>query len=188
MNKPSKKTLADRNLSGTVRSKDAVNGQSTIMFLRSFINIFPAASLLSLIVCPAARNAEEFPGVKALMPSEVFISSGLNRLSPDELDALDNWLLEYTAGAGRLMQSNEAVQHARKDFEIRSRLARGFNGWSGNTVFYLENGQRWRQRLSGRYIYRGPPNPEVLITQNIFGFYKMVLVDDDRGVGVSLED
>ena len=152
MNNPIKKTLATRNLSGTARSKGAVNGQSKIMFSRSFVNIFAAASLISLIVCPAASNAEEFPGVRALMPSEIFISSGLNRLSPEELDALDKWLLEYTAGAGRLMQNNEAVQHARRDFEIRSRLASGFNGWSGNTVFYLENGQRWRQRLSGRYI------------------------------------
>ena len=188
MNNPSKKILANRNLSGTVRSEDVVSGQSKIMFLRSSVNIFAAASLLQFILCPAASNAEEFPGVKALMPSEVFISSGLNRLSPDELDALDSWLLEYTAGAGRLMQNNEAVQQARRGFEIRSRLASGFNGWSGNTVFYLENGQRWRQRLSGRYIYRGPPNPEILITQNMFGFYKMELVDDDRGVGVSPDD
>ena len=74
MNSLSKKTLAGRNPSGNVRGKDAVTGQSKIMFLQSFIQIIAAASLLSLIVCPAASNAEEFPGVKALMPSEVFIS------------------------------------------------------------------------------------------------------------------
>ena len=53
MNNPSKKTLANRNLSGTVRSKDAVNGQSKIMFSRSFVNIsrLTIADFIDFVPC-----------------------------------------------------------------------------------------------------------------------------------------
>ena len=49
----------------------------------------------------------------------------------------------------------------------------------------LENGQRWRQRLDGRYFYSGPPQPRVRITRNFLGFYKLTLIDKGRGIGVS---
>ena len=55
---------------------------------------------------------------------------------------------------------------------------------SGKTVFTLDNGQRWRQRLEGRYSYNGE-NTEVVIQKNFFGFYRMTLVSTGAAVGVS---
>ena len=72
--------------------------------------------------------------------------------------------------------------HTGRDFEVGHDWS-VVSGWSGNTVFY-RNGNVGDKGFQD-YIYRGPPNPKVLITQNMFGFYKMVVLDDDRGVGVS---
>jgi len=143
-------------------------------------------SLFALIAAISqATLADEFPGIEALMSEDEFKAAGLNQLTGDQLQALDRWLLSYTAGASQVLQSNEAVKSASQEFEISSRLAGSFTGWTGDTVFVLENGQRWRQRLSGRYIYQGAPNPAVKITRNFFGYYMMTLIDEGRAVGVS---
>ena len=149
-------------------------------------NVATAFALLGCVAM-ASKSDDGFPGLETLMPQQTFQAAGLEQLSSKELEVLNEWLVGYTAGAGQLLQNNEAVRRAQQTFEIRSRLTDPFDGWSGNTLFYLENGQRWRQRLSGRYVHRGGPNPEVIITRNVFGFYKLTLVEEGRGVGVSLD-
>ena len=139
---------------------------------------------LITLVSPAGVTGE-FPGIEELMSEEECQATGLGQLTPGQMEALDRWLLNYTAGASQVLQSNEAVKSASQGFEISSRLAGSFSGWSGETVFLLENGQRWKQRLSGRYIYQGPPNPHVTITRNFFGYYMMTLIEEERAVGVS---
>lgn len=68
-------------------------------------------------------------------------------------------------------------------FKLHATVKEPFKGWSGKTVFYLDNGQVWRQRVSGRYTYMGEDN-RVVISKNRLGFYEMRLVDADRSVGV----
>ncbi len=67
--------------------------------------------------------------------------------------------------------------------ELRAKVLPPFKGWDGKTVFYLDNGQVWQQRRSGRYTYRGEDS-SVVITKNSFGFYDMRLLEADRSVGV----
>ncbi len=83
---------------------------------------------------------------------------------------------------------NEEVREAQKDFELVSRISGDFSGWDGETVFRLENGQVWRQRLRGRYFYSGPPQPEVRITRNYLGFYKLTVVETGKSIGVKLQN
>jgi hypothetical protein len=152
----------------------------------------PKSLLLTLFIAllfPFAAEADDkpFPGIKKLMSSEEYSASGLERLSAEELEALNAWLVRYTGGEAAILRvENEEVLEARKDFELRSRISGTFKGWSGETVFRLENGQVWRQRLSGRYTYTGPPNPEVLISRNFMGFFKMTMVETGKSVGVSV--
>lgn len=144
-------------------------------------------TLASTAFCAAAAD-DDFPGIRKLMSSEEFSAAGLEQLSGRELEALNAWLLRYTAGEAEVLQTkSKAVREAREEFEVTSRIAGDFRGWSGDTVFYLENGQVWRQRLDGRYVYKGPPNPEVRISRNLLGFFKLTLVAEGRGVGVSQE-
>ena len=152
--------------------------------------IFVLGMAMCFGVVAAQVEAQEaaFPGIERLMSAEEFRASGLQKLSADERKVLDDWLLRYTAGEAEvLQQTNEVVREvqAKEDFEIVSRIAGDFEGWSGNSVFRLENGQVWEQRLEGRYRYKGPPNPEVKIDRNLFGYYRLTVLDTGRRVGVS---
>lgn len=144
------------------------------------------AVLTSGLMLPALAD-DEFPGVRKLMSDEEFRSAGLDDLTPKQLKALDAWLLRYTAGEAELLQdTNKTVRAARADQEVVSRIVGDFDGWSGETLFRLENGQVWEQRLDGRYRYRGEPNPEVRIDRNWLGFFRMTVIGTGRTVGVSL--
>ena len=51
---------------------------------------------LFLLVLVNSSVARDFPGVKELMQEQEFAAAGLNKLSAEELKALDGWLLRYT--------------------------------------------------------------------------------------------
>ena len=143
------------------------------------------ASLLALPAVADKKDREEFPGIRALMEQEQFEAAGLDKLSAEELQALDKWLLLYTAGeAQQLVHTNEEVKEAEKKAEITARIKQPFEGWSGTTVFYMEDGQVWRQRLSGRYRYTGD-NTDVIIRKNFLGYYVMELTATGKKIGVS---
>ncbi len=67
--------------------------------------------------------------------------------------------------------------------QLHARVLEPFRGWDGKTLFYLDNGQVWRQRTNGRHTYSGDDN-RVVISENRFGFYEMRLIAVDRSVGV----
>jgi hypothetical protein len=64
-----------------------------------------------------------------------------------------------------------------KDAVIRSRVLGKFNGWSGRTVFNLENGQTWVQANNGDRLWLPTQeNPEAEIRPAGLGGWKLVLV------------
>ena len=142
--------------------------------------------MCSLLTCTAAfADDTVFPGVEKLMTTQEYEAAGLDKLSPEEMQALNKWLIGYTVEDASVMrQNNEEVQAAEKAIEISGNIKQPFSGWTGKTVFYLDNGQVWRQRVSGRYQYKGS-NTAVLIDKNLIGFYRMTLVDSGRSIGVS---
>lgn len=149
-------------------------------------SLLAAIVLGGLAMGSLAADDKTFPGVRRLMSEEDFEASGLGKLSAEEIEALDAWLLRYTAGDATVLQkSNKEVRKATEEYEFVSRITGEFTGWSGKTVFRLENGQVWKQRLDGRYRHRGSPNPEVRIDRNWLGFYRMTVIESGRSVGVS---
>ena len=67
---------------------------------------------------------------------------------------------------------------------LESRLVGDYTGWTGNTVFELENGQVWRQVQSGTARYRGPANPTVYIRKRAFGSYRLQVEGSNRTIRV----
>ncbi|MGI9328614.1 MAG: hypothetical protein ACR2PZ_25590 [Pseudomonadales bacterium] len=67
---------------------------------------------------------------------------------------------------------------------LYANIVGSFRGWTGKTVFHLDNGQVWRQRRSGRFNYTGDAR-RVVIGKNSWGFFEMRLIAADRAVGVS---
>ena len=132
----------------------------------------------------AQEQAKSFPGIEALMTPAEFKAAGLDKLSPAERESLNGFLIRYTAEeAPLLLSTDEEVLQAVQEQEIVSVIQQPFKGWSGDTVFRLENGQIWQQRRSGNYAYRGS-HPEVIISKNFMGFFRMELVENGKAVQV----
>ena len=132
----------------------------------------------------SAARQKDFPGIQKLMTGEEFARAGLDRLTPEQVRALDDWLVRYTAGEAYVVQTtSEQVRAAVPEFRLEARIVPPFSGWSGQTLFRLDNGQVWRQRIKGRYMFSGE-DTRVVITRNLLGFYNMTLVSSGRSVGV----
>jgi len=133
---------------------------------------------------PAIATDNDFPGVKGLMTPEEYAASGLDKLTDSEREALDQWLIRYTAWqAPALRQQSEQVREQERETGITAHVRQPFNGWSGGTRFYLDNGQVWEQRLQGHFAYVGDETT-VTIRRNFMGFYVLEHVASGRKVGV----
>ncbi len=135
--------------------------------------------------CLAAAQAEDFPGIRKLMSPGEYEAAGLDKLSEAERKALDAWLLRYTAGEAETLRStSDEVRDATQEARIEARVRAPFEGWSGDTLFHLDNGQVWQQRLDGRFAYNGSER-EVVLDKNFFGFWRLTHVATGRRVGVT---
>ena len=79
-------------------------------------------------------------------------------------------------GAEQLLDSEEVA-------ELHSYLVGEFNGWDGDTVFRLENGQAWQQ-IDSSYQYARAERPRVTIRQAAFGSYLLKVEGIGRTVRV----
>lgn len=171
--------------------------------LATFTLLLGAACLTSLPI-----NAEEprFPGLAALMTDEEFDRTGLSSLSPVQRAELNRWLAErarFNLQRAPAEQASEPDAQAAtnpaqppvvakrlkrtkapKPAPIQTRIVGKFSGWSGKTLFALENGEFWRQRQAGRYFYRAE-SPEVELYQNRLGFWELKLLATGKTVKVS---
>lgn len=126
----------------------------------------------------------DFPGVEKLMTAAEFSRTGLDSLAPEQLRALNDWLVRYTAGEAYVVQTtSEEVRAAVPEFRVEASIVPPFTGWSGKTLFRLDNGQVWQQRIKGRYTFRGH-DTRVVIYRNALGFYNLKLLSTGRSVGV----
>lgn len=67
--------------------------------------------------------------------------------------------------------------------EISSRLDGEFTGWSGRTLFKLENGQVWRQSEPGRFRTQ-LDRPLITIERGAFNSYRLKVAGMNRSVRV----
>jgi len=140
--------------------------------------------LAALLLVPTLTSAQErFPGIEQLMTEQELEASGVNDLSRREIEALNTWLIRYTANEAPTLQAEneeviEVVQQG-----MTSRIVGEFNGWSGKTRFVLENGQVFEQRRRGRWKIT-LNNPEVHISQNFMGAFELEVVSAGKSIGV----
>ena len=123
---------------------------------------------LGLIFSFQALQAET---LKDQMSPEAFAKAGLNKLTPEELTYLSDWLNgkveeekekvvaeiipegDDRFGAAEEIQRNvERIRPEPK--ELTSIILGKFNGWDGDTVFNLENGQVWKQIERDKFSVR----------------------------------
>jgi len=128
--------------------------------------------------------ASEAPDVRKLMTAYQFQEAGLDTLNKKQLQALNQWLISYTANEAPIIQKkNKTVKKAVRA-TFNSQLVGDFVGWTGKTKFVLENGQVWKQRNSDQWRSPTIKSPTVVIRKNILGFYVMDIEGVKRSIGV----
>ena len=97
---------------------------------------------------------------------------------------LSEWVARYRKGVleGPAPPKTPEERSEEREILIEAKVI-GFQGWSGSTVFRLDNGQVWKQRMSGKLRYSGDDSL-VVIKQNSMGYYHMKHIATGRLVGV----
>lgn len=139
--------------------------------------------LLLALVTPPAFGADELD-IRELMTAEEFAASGLSQLSDAEFDVVNQWLLRFSSQTAAEIVAASPVEEAGSETTVfRSRIDGAFTGWNGPTRFPLKNGQVWETNSTRRYSYSAT-DPEVEITRNWIGSYRMRLLDTDKSINV----
>ena len=115
-------------------------------------------ALLGIVVPVHAQSpAECVVPIKALMTASELEATGLRTLSQPQLDALSAWLADYRGRAIALATASND-EHSAAEPMIESRIDGDFDGWVGDTVFKLQNGQIWQQTSpSAKYLFVHAP-------------------------------
>lgn len=131
---------------------------------------------LVLVLATTLACASEFSSLEERMSQAQFHAAGLDKLSADELKALNAWLAAHSASTTAYVTSSGAPvfypQQSARDV-VESHIVGSFSGWHGQTVFTLDNGQKWKQAESGSYDCGTFQNPKVTIKPMMMGSWLM---------------
>jgi hypothetical protein len=143
--------------------------------MKKFVPIF-CLSFVSLLSLPAAEpESPAFPGLQKAMTPEQYEAAGLSKLEAAERAKLDEFIRSYVAVSNEKVATS-AVDKAIKEKKvsepevIQSRIVGPFTGYTGRTVFTLENGQRWAQSQMDSAYFPKIDSPPVVIVKAGFGY------------------
>jgi hypothetical protein len=137
--------------------------------------------LLILSIGTPLFAADGFSSLEEQMTGKEFSAAGLDKLTPQELAALNQWIRSRSlATLATPVAAPAATQPEgdRRGFEdegkdedrtpITSRIIGKFSGWDGQTVFKLENGMIWEQTDKDKFFIREVENPVAVIERGLF--------------------
>jgi len=132
-----------------------------------------------------AQTEQPFSSLEERMTGREFTESGLHKLNPEELAALNRWIRERSVaqyegpseseietrseGAARSRAAEVTSIDNMPREQFKSRLVGEFTGWSGNTVFRLDNGMVWKQNKSDSFRTKRIESPMVSIRPGLLG-------------------
>jgi hypothetical protein len=149
------------------------------------VSLFIALCVLSPI--PAWAQTAEFPGVEKTMSPQEYDAAGLQKLTPDERTRLDEFIRHFDSSSNQVA-AQKAVDRAVKERKatppeiIQSRIVGPFTGFTGSTVFTLENGQRWRQSQPDSRYFPKVESPPVIIVKDQIGYRMYIAGGGDTRV------
>lgn len=148
--------------------------------------------LLALVSGFSLMAADGFSSLEEQMNGKEFTAAGLNKLSQEELDALNAWIRKHSlatldtptvassttstvttddsGGDRRGLKDDDSDDD---DSPIKSRILGDFDGWDGQTVFKLENGMIWVQADKDKFYIRSVENPVAVIKPGMFGTWRL---------------
>lgn len=136
---------------------------------------------LALLVAAGSVHAQPFSSLEERMSQADFKRAGLDRLSPDELKYLDQWLQTHGTTAGTAAPTvvgpanmygyRTPVDQARTAAE--SNLVGTFSGWDSHSTFNLANGQVWKTSDGSSGSCQQVTDPKVTIKPMMLGSWLM---------------
>ncbi|WP_257387886.1 hypothetical protein [Tahibacter caeni] len=152
------------------------------------MNRFQALALAALSAAGVAQAAE-FSTLEERMNRSEFTAAGLDRLSPEQLKSLNDWLRVHGLAPGAPVATggsrNGVVEFYPDDNDrqaFEAHIEGRVDGWLGKTTFKLDNGQVWQQAESGMRTDLGLNSPAVRIKPMLLGSWLMYV----DGCGCSL--
>ena len=122
---------------------------------------------LAFVASPLCLGQQQ-PDIRRVMTAAEFKKAGLDRLTPEELTALNSWFGRYLVRLYNSVTSDDKVPTTgtiTPAAVIETQMDGDFEGWDGETLFKLANGQIWQQ-ASYAYTYHYAYRPKVLIYKN----------------------
>jgi hypothetical protein len=148
----------------------------------------PLSTVLTVLLTlsPVIAAAQTQPAtLEERMSQTELRASGLDKLSPEQLKFLNEWLSTHGAGNPQVVTPNgQPVFYpdtSARDV-IEAHIEGMFVGWRGKSVFKLDNGQEWRQAESGVYDAGKFDGPAVHIKPMLLGSWLMYV----EGCGCSV--
>ncbi len=141
--------------------------------------------VLIFAVTSPVFGQQAFSSLEEQMTGAEYKATGVDKLTPQELVALNNWIRAHsvatldaptTAGATGSGDSRGFDSQKTSDMDkttITSKLVGKFSGWDGQTTFKLENGMIWQQADKDKFYIKEIENPVVIIEPGAFGTWKL---------------
>jgi len=142
--------------------------------------------LLFLSVTLSVLAAGGFSSLEEQMTGKEFSAAGLDKLSQQELDVLNSWLHSHSVATLASKTASTDVADSAEDqpelksedededrTTITSKLVGTFDGWDGQSVFELENGQIWAQTSKTKWHTKEVENPVAIIEPGMFGTWRL---------------
>lgn len=149
--------------------------------------------ILVLMISLPALAADGFSSLEEQMTGAEYSASGLDKLTPEQLAALNNWIRGHSVATLDLPRSSTTTATTtasasdgkdQRGFEnkamaemgdqpVTSRIKGNFSGWDGSTVFVLENGMIWEQADNDKFYIREVANPGITIERGMFNTWRL---------------
>lgn len=153
------------------------------------MNRIRALALAAAVSASSLAHAVEFSSLEERMSRAEFTSAGLDKLSPEQLKSLNDWLRINGLAPGApvaIARSRDGVPEYYPDEKARepivAHIQGKLDGWMGKTTFKLDNGQVWQQAETSLKSGLALNNPEVRIKPMLLGSWLMYV----EGCGCSI--
>ena len=137
-----------------------------------------------LLTSLSLAAAQGYINIEKRFSQEQLRETGLDTLSPAQLERLNQLLRDDSKKVSEVEQLQRKDDANRSSFiglndqPIKSRVTGEVSGWEVDTVFELENGQKWKV-LKGNMKLRKPlQSPAIIVVPGIAGRW-FLQVDED---------
>lgn len=145
-------------------------------FMTRPVRLLPFCALALALAAAMPVRADDASTLEERMSFKDFTRFGLDKLSPDQLRGLNEWMKAHgmtcppAAAAGAVPQPAAAPAATTTPDHVASRIAGDFTGWEKGTVLVLDNGEKWEVRDDDAFVTSRESRPEVTVEKSLLGW------------------